>query len=186
MTKATLLDRLPDLGELLDYLSEDDRRLVEDAFVRTIATAPRHRPASLHPMIRTHDPEAAAAAVARGLARERRTRAELVADSYSTREVAALLGISSAAVTKRRTKNGLVAFRHQGDWRYPRWQIMGSDVLPGVVAAWRALPDRHDALGLVKWFTLHARQLGDRTPLDALRAGDVDAVVDAASYVGSR
>jgi hypothetical protein len=182
----TLLERLPDLGDLLDYLSEPDRRLVEDAFLRTVATAPRHRPASLHPLIRTHPPEVAAAAVARGLARERRTRAELVADSYSTRQMAELLGISSAAVTKRRTKNGLVAFRHQGDWRYPRWQLAGSEVLPGVIAAWQALPDRHDTLGLVKWFRLPARQLDDRTPLDAIRAGDVEAVVEAASYVGSR
>jgi hypothetical protein len=182
----TLLERLPDLGDLLDYLSESDRRLVEDAFVRTVATAPRHRPASLHPVVRTHPPEVAAAAVARGLARERHTRAELVGDSYSTRQMAEVLGISAAAVTKRRTKNMLVAFRHQGDWRYPRWQIAGSDVLPGIVSAWRALPDRHDTLGLVKWFTLPARQLGDRTPLEAIRAGDVEDVVDAASYVGSR
>jgi hypothetical protein len=128
----------------------------------------------------------AAAAVARGLAREKKTRAALVADSYSTAQVADLLGVSSAAVTKRRGKGGLVAFKHKEDWRYPRWQFDGTGIVPGVIAAWQVLPDRHDVAGLVRWFTLPSRHLGGRTPLEAIRRGDVDSTVDAAGYVGSR
>ncbi|MDP9432990.1 MAG: helix-turn-helix domain-containing protein [Actinomycetota bacterium] len=183
---TTLTDRLPDLGVLLDYLPADERLLVEDAYLRTVATAPRHRAESLPPMVRSHDPETAAAAVARGLARELRTRQELVESSWSTREVARLLGVSSEAVRKRRTKGGLVAFQHRSDWRYPRWQFSGSTIVDGVPAVWGALPDRHDVFGLVRWFTLPCAQLEGRTPLEAVLAGDVARAVDAASYVGSR
>ena len=101
-------------------------------------------------------------------------------------EAAALLGVSSAAVTKRRGKGGLIAFKHKEDWRYPRWQFDGAAVLPGAIAVWKVLPDRHDVAGLVRWFTLPTRQLSGRTPEQALRDGDVDDVIDAASYVGSR
>jgi hypothetical protein len=183
---TTLTERIPDLAGLLDALRPADRQEVEDAYLRVLATAPRRRPRSLHSVVRTHPAEVAAAAVARGLARERATREALVADSFSTAEVAALLGVSSAAVTKRRGKGGLIAFRHKEDWRYPRWQFDGPAVAPGAIAVWKVLPDRHDVAGLVRWFTLPSRQLGDRTPVRALADGDVDATVDAASYVGSR
>lgn len=186
---TTLADRLPDLAELLGNLSPAERRAVEDAFLTVLATAPRRRPSSAHPMLRTHSPEEGAAAVAKGLARERATRAAMVADSYSTAEAAQVLGITPAAVTKRRTKAGLVAFRHKSDWRYPRWQFAGGEVLAGVPRVWQALPDRHDVAGLAKWFTLPNRQLKGKTPAALLAKGrpaDVEAVADAASYVGSR
>jgi hypothetical protein len=181
-----LADQTPDLAELLDALPAAERDELEATYARVLATAPRNRPRSLHPIVRTHAPEVAAAAVARGLAREADTREQLVADSLSTAQVAALLGVSSAAVTKRRGKAGLIAFKHKEDWRYPRWQFDGGTVLPGAIAVWKVLPDRHDVAGLVRWFTLPSRQLSERTPAEALRAGDVEAVVDAASYVGSR
>lgn len=181
-----LTDRAPDLAELLDSLPADERQQIEDAYLRVLATAPRNRPRSLHSVVRTHESQVAAAAVARGLAREAATRSQLVADSLSTAQVAALLGVSSAAVTKRRGKGGLIAFKHKEDWRYPRWQFDGAAVLAGAIAVWKVLPDRHDVAGLVRWFTLPTRQLSGRTPEQALRDGDVDDVIDAASYVGSR
>lgn len=182
----TLTDRAPDLAELLAALPAGERADLETAYLRVLATAPRNRPRSLHSVVRTHEPEVAAAAVARGLAREAATREQLVAGSLSTAQVAALLGVSSAAVTKRRGKGGLIAFKHKEDWRYPRWQFDGAAVLPGAIAVWKVLPDRHDVAGLVRWFTMPSRQLSDRTPAQALRDGDVDEVVNAASYVGSR
>lgn len=182
----TVSERIPELAELLDALPPADRREIEDAYLRVLATTSRRRPRSLHPIVRSHSPEVAAAAIARGLAREKATRDALVADSFSTAEVASLLGVSSAAITKRRAKGGLIAFKHKEDWRYPRWQFDGSAVIPAAIAVWQVLPDRHDVAGLVRWFTLPSRHLGDRTPANALREGDVDAVIDAASYVGSR
>lgn len=182
----TVTDRIPELAELLAALRPADRREIEDAYLRVLATTSRHRPRSLHKVVRSHSPEVAAAAVARGLAREKASRDALVADSFSTAEVAALLGVSSAAITKRRAKGGLIAFKHKEDWRYPRFQFEGSAVVPGAIAVWQMLPDRHDVAGLVRWFTLPSRHLRERTPVQALHEGDVEAVIDAASYVGSR
>ncbi len=183
---ATLTQRLPEIADLLDTLSAADRQEVEDAYLRLLASAPRRRPRSLHAAIRSHPPEVAAGAVARGLAREKATREAMVAASWSTAEVAQLLGVSPAAVTKRRAKGGLVAFRHKEDWRYPQWQFRAGRVLDAVVSVWQMLPDRHDVAGLVRWFTLPSRQLGGATPLEAIRRGDVEAAIDAATYVGSR
>ena len=183
---TTLTDRVPDLGTLLDSLRPADRHEVEEAYLRVLATSSRRRPRSLHSVVRSHSPEVAAAAVARGLAREKATREALVADSYSTAEVATLLGVSAAAVKKRLGKGGLIAFKHKEDWRYPRWQFDGARVIATTIAVWKVLPDRHDVAGLVRWFTLPSRQLADRTPLQAILAGDIDPVIDAASYVGSR
>lgn len=183
---SALTERMPEIAGLLDSLPPADRRELEDAYLQVLATARRKRPQSLHQVVRSHDPQVAAAAVARGLAREQATRAGLVADSWSTTEVAALVGVSSAAVTKRRGKSGLIAFLHKGDWRYPRWQFRGSEVIADTIAVWRLLPDRHDVIGLVRWFTLPSRQLGDRTPVQAIADGDAAAALDAATYVGSR
>lgn len=183
---STLTERVPDLAELLDSLRPGDRHEVEEAYLRVLTTTRRKRSRSLHAVVRSHSPEVAAAAVARGLAREKATREALVADSYSTPEVATLLGVSAAAVKKRLGKGGLIAFKHKEDWRYPKWQFDGGRVVAATTAVWQVLPDRHDVGGLVRWFTLPSRQLAGRTPLQAIRAGDVDSVVDAASYVGSR
>jgi hypothetical protein len=182
----TLTERIPDLAGLLDALAPADRRAVEDAYLRVLAAGRRKRSRSLHPVVRTHSPEVAAAAVARGLAREKATREALVADAFSTSDVATLLAVSPAAVKKRLAKGGLIGFKHKEDWRYPTWQFDGSRVSADVIAVWKVLPDRHDVAGLVRWFTLASRQLGDRSPIEALRDGDTDAVLDAASYVGSR
>jgi len=181
-----ITDRLPELGNLLDSLPPAERHEIEDAYLRVLATARRKRARSLHPVIRTHPPEEAAAAVARGLVRERATRDALVSDSLSTPEVAQLLGVSAAAVKKRLAKGGVIAFKHKDDWRYPRWQFRGGEIMPAAIAVWKVLPDRHDVAGLVRWFTLPSRQLGDRTPIQAISDGDADAALDAASYVGSR
>jgi hypothetical protein len=181
----TLADGSHELAALLEGAHEDDRQAIEAAYLATLATAPRHRPVSLPPLVRSHRPERVAAARARGLAADLAVRRDAVADSLSTREVAAHLGVSPAAVTTRRIKGGLVAFRHAGHWRYPSWQFRGGELVPGVEIVWRALPD-HDTLSLTRWFTLPSRHLGGATPLETLAAGDVERVADAASYVGSR
>lgn len=181
---TALSERFPGLATLLEYAADEDRSAVEEAFVAILATAPRHRPASLPPMVRSHPPERVAAARARGLAEELAVRREALADSLSTRELAERLGVSPAAVTKRRSKGGLVAFLHAGDWRYPAWQLRGAELLPSVDAVWRALPEQ-DALSLMRWFTLPSRQLDGATPIECLRIGWADRVIEAACYVGS-
>ena len=183
---TTLAERVGDLTRRLQYAAEDDTVRIEAAVVAAASTATRRRPSALPPAVRSHPPERVASARARTLEAYLDLRRELVADSLSTPEVALRLAVSPAAVTKRRAAGRLVAFRHRGDWRYPAWQFAEGAPLPGVVETWRALPRHADELRAVRWFVLPCRQLGGRTPVDALRAGDVEAAVDAAGYVGSR
>lgn len=183
--EESLERRLPELAQFLDNLAEPERREIEDAFLRVLALSARARPESIPDQITATTPEQAAAARAENLRRAAAVRRSLVTDSLSTPEVAELLGVTSAAVTKRRAKSDLVAFRHGGDWRYPRWQFEDGAVVTGVIDTWRALPSRAD-VGRVRWFTLPSRQLEDRSPLAAIDAGELPRVIDAASYVGSR
>jgi hypothetical protein len=183
---TTLAERVTDLSRRLQYAAEDDAVTIEAAVVAAAAVATRRRPTALPPAVRSHPPERVAAARARTLEAFLEARGALLADSLSTVELARRLGVSAAAVTKRRVAGRLLAFRHRGDWRYPAWQLTDGALLPGIVEAWQAMPHHAEDLRAVRWFTLPSRHLGGRTPLDALRAGDAEAVVDAASYVGSR
>lgn len=181
---TTLGDQVAHLGRRLQYASAEDELALQAAVLAAAADAQRARPASLHPLIRSHSPAVVAAAREATLRDWLEVRDALVAASLSTAQVAERLGISPAAVTKRRSARALVAFKHRSDWRYPTWQLVGSTVLPGVVEVWRALPQATaDPLGLVRWFTLDSTHLGG-APLALLQAGETDRVVDAATYVG--
>lgn len=185
---TSLAAHVADIGRLVDFAAEDDATAIEAAVLSVGVLARRRRPTALPPEVPSPSPAVVTAARAATLARELEVRERLVADSLSTGEVAQLLGITQPAVTKRRAARRLVAFRHRGDWRYPRWQFDGLGMLPGVVETWRALPEEGsaDGLGDVRWFVLPSAHLGDRSPLAALQVGDAARVVDAASYVGSR
>jgi len=169
LISMSLEQQVAALAHRVLFASGTDELAIEAAVLAAAADAQRTRPANLPSYIRSQTPEQVA---------------EILAGSLSTAQVASRLGISSAAVTKRRTGRRLVAFQLKGDWRYPAWQLREHDVLPGVAQAWQALPvEVHDLLSLVHWFELESRHLGD-TPLALLRAGQVDRVVDAAGYVG--
>jgi hypothetical protein len=186
---STLAERVVDLGRRLEYGDDDHRATVEAAALLAASTAARRRPRALPPAVSSHDAATVARARAATLTGYLELRNRLVAESLSTAELARRLGVSAAAVTKRRLAGTVLAFRHKGDWRYPAWQVSGTgELVPGLVAVLRALPDRVD-LGRVAWFEEKARNLGGRgarTPRSALLAGDAEAVVAAASYVGSR
>lgn len=182
---TTLTGRLPELADLVDRLPEDERRQLEDAFLRVLALSQRSRPAALPDEIPAAAPGDVATARAVNLKLAADVRKALVAESLSTGEVAMLLGITPAAVTKRRGKGELVAFRHGGDWRYPGWQFADDEPVSGVIRVWRSMPAR-STIGRVRWFTLPSRHLDGATPLDLIDKGEVDRVVDAASYIGSR
>ncbi|MCU1676607.1 MAG: hypothetical protein JWM93_1365 [Frankiales bacterium] len=183
---TTLVDRVSSLHRRVSYASDEEALQLEAAVLNAAATASRRRPGVLTDVIRTHTPDRVAAARAATLEDFLAIRRDAVAASLSTVEAAVRLGVSAAAVTKRRAAGRLAAFRHKGDWRYPTWQFGGGGLLAGAAEAWAAMPALHDDLARVHWFALAADALGGRTPLEALQAGDVSAVVDAATYVGSR
>ena len=183
---TTLVDRVASLHRRVSYAADEEALQVEAAVLSAAVTASRRRPSVLAAVVRTHSPDRVAAARAATLEDYLALRRDAVESSQSTVEVARRLAISAAAVTKRRAAGRLLAFRHKGDWRYPTWQFDAGSVLPGAVAAWEAMPNLYDELARVRWFTLPSVGLGGRSPLAALHDGDVAAVVDAATYVGSR
>ena len=182
----TVEEQVADLGRRVSYAAGTDELAIEVAVLAAATDAQRTRPANLPEYLRPQDPEQVAAVRARTLRAWTALRDAALGGSLSTAEVAARLGLSSAAVTKRRQTHRLVAFPLRGDWRYPVWQLTDHGVLRGVEQAWQALPlDAHDLLSLARWFELPSTHLGS-TPLELLRAGEVGRVVDAATYVGGR
>jgi hypothetical protein len=99
---------------------------------------------------------------------------------WSVQAVAAHLGITRQAVAKRAASHRLLAIdigRH--GHAYPAWQFVRGGVLPGLEATLDAL-DGHDAWMQLSFFLGASPRLDDRSPLEALRAGALDAVLQAA------
>lgn len=114
-----------------------------------------------------------------------RVRQQLLADSLTAPQVADLLGTSRQTPHDRARSGSLLAVLDRGQLRFPRWQFdpSGPDgVVSGLPELIRALDV--SPLAKVSWLTRPSPFLEDRTPLDALRAGDRDRALDAARAVG--
>lgn len=110
----------------------------------------------------------------------------LYSDGHPLRseQVAQLLGISRQAVDKRRRKGQLlaVALGKRG-YFYPLWQFNDGGVLVGLDVVLAALAE-FDAWTQLMFFKTGDLRLNHHTPLACLVAGDIDAVVTAASCYG--
>lgn len=99
--------------------------------------------------------------------------------AYTTKQVASLLGITKQAVAKRA---GLLrVVQRDGRTVYPVVQFDGSGVVPGVQQVVLELtPHVADPLTIAAWLTSPQEALDQRTPLRALRRGEVSLVTDLA------
>ena len=119
-----------------------------------------------------------AAATARGIA-QRKSLLEAEGGTASGQEMADLLGITRQAVDKRRKSGTLLAIpTGSNDWRYPRWQLHDQQVLPGFDRLMKVFEGRGP------WTRFHFllspnERLDGQRPLDALRSGNIDKVVEA-------
>jgi hypothetical protein len=107
---------------------------------------------------------------------------------YDTEGVMALLGgVSKQAVHDRVRRHRLLALRTaSGRLVYPAAQFHGRGVVAGLGTVLDALvPDDTEAWLVASWLTTSDPALGDRAPIDALRAGDIDPVVDGARELAS-
>ena len=131
------------------------------------------------------DPYAQHVAHATALARAFARRRMLLADALTTPEVAALYHASRQMPLDRLRAGTLLAIREHGDWRFPAWQFdpqAPDGVVAGLPQVLAALPT--SSLLRAAWLTawhpaLHA------TPINALRSGQIDAVVHEARAVGA-
>lgn len=115
-------------------------------------------------------------------------RQTLLAATLTVNEVAEILGVGRQTPHDRQKAGTLLAIKDKGRWRFPDWQFDpdGPDgVVEGLPEANRALRGPASDVGRVRWFTTPKQLLGGRTPLDALRSGDVDEVIAEAEALGA-
>jgi hypothetical protein len=119
-------------------------------------------------------------------------RRELLRDSLTTREVSNLLGVSRQTPHDRVEKGSLLAVLDHGTLRFPIWQFdpEGPDgVIQGLPAVVRAL--QISSLAKISWLTTPHRVLSTDaassgiTPVEALKSGQIQRVIDLARSVGT-
>jgi hypothetical protein len=170
------------LGRAVRSVSESRLRRALDqgsdtSFITELLSAEAaHRPGS-----------ALEAAIERARERGRMVKAEVLAqpNMLSSDQVAALLGMTRQGVDRRRRQGRLLALQgERRGYRYPAWQFEGGQVLPGLAEAMARLEDH--PWTKYRFFLIREASLGDRTPLEALRAGEVDAVLRTAEFFGEQ
>ncbi len=124
---------------------------------------------------------------ARNQERVRRLRQEILAESVPVSDAAASIGRTEQAAINRAVNGDVLAFRDGVKWMFPRWQfdaMQDKGVVAGLGEARRALDI--PSFSAVLWFRKPAPALGGRSPIDALRDGDVAEVVSLARTVGTQ
>ena len=98
-------------------------------------------------------------------------------------EAAEIVGTSEAVLEEMRKQGTVLALPVGGGYAYPRWQFDGDaedGLAPGLPRVLRSFS--LESPWMQAGFMLSPEdRLGDRRPLDALKAGEVDAVARAAS-----
>jgi hypothetical protein len=137
------------------------------------------------PRLAAADPEAAAVARA---AEFKQSILESV-PTYSTAEVASLLGISTEAVRKRRLAGKLLAVPLASDWRYPAWQLASPSsssrhgTIPGLERVLAALPMQNPWARL-DLLTVPLDGNGSQSVVGLLEAGAIDEAVGIVQSYG--
>lgn len=112
-------------------------------------------------------------------------RDELLRDSLTASEVAAILSTTRQTPHDRVASGSLLAVLDRGALRFPPWQFdpngpdRVADGLPTVIRALRMSP-----IAKINWFVRPNPYLDGRRPIDALKQGEVERVLDAARGTG--
>jgi biotin operon repressor len=110
---------------------------------------------------------------------------ELGGGTYTSQEVAELLGVQRQTVNKRVKAKALLAVeRGKHGYVYPAWQFVDGDTLVGLPEVLRSLDPSIDPWMTLAFFLNRSSALGGITPLEALRQGDVEEVVRVAKLQG--
>jgi hypothetical protein len=124
-----------------------------------------------------------AGALARGIP-ARRKLADDEGGSLSAEDAARELAISKQAILKRYQKGQLIAWREerQNAVRFPVWQFHDHKVLEGLEETLKILNTRSrlDDFGKMLFFLSSQGLLGGKRPLDCLRKGQIEKVLQAA------
>lgn len=113
-------------------------------------------------------------------------RRKLLNGALTTIQVAQLLGTRRQTPHDRVRSGTLLGVEENGRWLFPYWQFDPTGpngVVSGLPEILRAL--QISALAKANWLTLPNPYLEGRSPLQALKAGEVERVVDIARAVGA-
>jgi hypothetical protein len=111
---------------------------------------------------------------------------EIEGGSFGVEQVAKILSISRQAVDKRRRLGRLIAVsRGRRGYVYPAWQFGGSGLVPGLERILQIL-HAHDAWMQIAFMLNANTRLKGRRPLDELRSGKVESVLEAARAYGEQ
>jgi hypothetical protein len=95
-------------------------------------------------------------------------------------KVSKLLGVSEEEVERLSRQGDLLAIARPGaETEFPIWQFSQGKILHGLKRVITALSDHND-LAKLRFFLAGNLHLSGRSPLDALRAGDLEDVIRAA------
>ncbi len=101
-------------------------------------------------------------------------------------EAAAFLSISRQAVDKRRRQGHLIGLTQgRRGYAYPAWQFEGGKTLANLERVLDALRD-HDPWMQLTFFVNANDRLNGRSPLEMLRSGKLDPVLQAAASFGEQ
>jgi hypothetical protein len=134
---------------------------------------------------KTFSPEEKVRVELTALAQSFELRRSLLEGALSAPETARLLGVSRQTPHDRAKANTLLGIPDGGAWKFPAWQFDAESpdgVIPGLPAVLKALGSYVPVSALQKaaWLTRRNAALGGRTPLQALRDGEVENVVEEA------
>ena len=175
--------------ELLDRFAPDELAAIT-AHVRRALAPPSGAPARAALVRelaggRAHTDAERVALELAAQARAVRLREVLLADALTAPRVAVLLGTTRQTPHDRVRRGSLLGIVDRGALRFPPWQFdpEGPDrVVAGLPEVVRALD--MPPLAKVGWFVRPSPYLEGRTPIQALRDGDRDRVLDAARGSG--
>jgi hypothetical protein len=169
------------LQELAESMSEPDlEAAASEAYDSGVLLCALESSSAL--TVLSHDPLAEARI--RGL----RMKQELLAREggvLGASEVAEILGITRQAVNKRVQAKTLFALQTaKHGMSFPAWQLVDGEVLPGLPEVLRSLDPTLGPWMTLAFFLEDHVALGGRSPLQALREGDVESVLRAARTQG--
>ena len=111
-------------------------------------------------------------------------RAAVLEASLTASEVAELLHVSTQAIRDRIDSEDLLGLRDGRQWRLPFWQFSAEaerGFVPGIAELRKVFPG--GLVSLSRWAEKPNPDLGDITPAQALAAGRVEPVVEAARVI---
>jgi len=178
-----------DLQETLSELPADEVHAILQAVLRALKQPAN--PDAPSPVVaqllgsRSYTLAEAAELEVEVLTRSFEHRRKLLADALTTPQVARILGTSRQTPHDRAKSSTLLAVMDRGALRFPIWQFDASgpdNVIAGLPEVLRAL--EVSPMEKLSWLVRSNQMLDGNTPLEIIKAGDVDRIVRLARAVG--